>query len=320
MKKKEAKDPQISMGNEFRILNLVNNLPECNTLDYELCIITKGNRKPSLLDCLENFGETKINVFIDKYEKELYEWLDKPNVNKIYVPFTPEQSSAAAKRLFVQQTMGAKKYWVFEDDLKNGIIAIEKREGKTSRRKIKVPLSKMCRIVEILSKNETNWTMAGFTYSEIGVAFCSYDNLIVQKRVDNAILFDGKLMQEKNVWYAGDPLIVETADVYIKTIRKGLRVLCCPFGTWEAYTAAGKGNSIASSTAKHTKYLAGSYIKWGDIYSFRKKTGPHKIEDVFHYSKVNKPLTWNYELLDICKKVVISGDPQLIIDYIEKNK
>lgn len=317
--KEEWPEKPIEFINEMTIHALAFELPDVNTLDNEICVITKGNRKPSILDNLAQFEDTKINVFIYKYEKDLYNWLEGPNINKIYVDTTPEKSNVAFKRRYVQQIMGKKRYWVFDDDIKCGLIAGKKREGKETRVKINVSLSKMCRIVELVTENEQRWTMAGYTYAEIAVGFCNYKSLLAQnKRVDNVILFDGATMIDNNIWYAGDPLIIETADVFIQTVRAGFKVLCCPFGTWEAYTPAGKGNTISSSAIRHTKYCAGSYIKWGDIYSFRNKTGNHKIEDVFHYSKVDKPLTWNEDLLKICKEVVVSGDPEPIVKYINK--
>jgi hypothetical protein len=303
------------------ITELIQKLPDNNTLSYEVCIITKGNRKPSILENLDTFENTKINVFIYEYEKELYSWLDKPNVNKIYVPFTPEQSNVAVKRRFVQETMGRKRYWVFDDDIKNGIIAGDFREGKTTRLKIKTSVSKMCKILETVIQDEKNWTMAGYAFTEICVAFCTYKNLVSHdNRIDGVFLFDGKTMIDNNIWYAGDPTIIESFDVYLQSLRAGLNSLCCPFGTWEyLHKTCGK-QSIASTPYKRIRMLAGTYLKYGNIISFKKRTDEQKIQEVVYYSKIKDPITWNDKLLNICKQVAITGDAQPIVDYLDNAK
>lgn len=302
--------------NELTIHTLESMLPEVNTLENEVCIITKNNRKPSILDALDVFGDTKINVFIYEYQKDMYEWLSGPNINKIYVPIPEEQSSVAIKRKFVQDTMGAKKYWVLDDDLSEGIISGHLRPGKIHRRKIKTTTSKVLKIIEIVTANET-FAMAGGSYSEIAVGFFDYKDLFINSRIiDQFFLFNGKLMQEYDVHYSGDPAIIESWDVEIDAWRKGLKVLCCPFAGMYEYTRVGSKKSIASTPTNHTKAIAGSYVKWGDIFNFRKDK--RFIVNVrVAYSKIATPLHWNSKLLNICKEVVKDGDHNKILKYLD---
>ena len=89
------------------------------TLKYPLFVPSCHNRKPSILENLAQFGDTKVYACIYEHEVDMYTWLDDiKNVTKVIVP--KEYLTIQKMRLFIQNYTdqnGIQKYWVTDDDL-----------------------------------------------------------------------------------------------------------------------------------------------------------------------------------------------------------
>ena len=84
---KTEKVDYVKLKEQYNLfIELENELKNHNKLKYPLCIPSCRNRKPSLLDRLDVFGDSEIYVFNYENEVDLYKWLDKPNVHKVTVP------------------------------------------------------------------------------------------------------------------------------------------------------------------------------------------------------------------------------------------
>lgn len=301
--------------NEQIIHTLLEYLDEKQTLDNTVCIITKGNRLPSILEHLDVFDKSRINVFIYEFEKELYTWLKETKyIKKVYVPIPADKANVAVKRKFVQDYMGAQKFWLLDDDLKAGLIAGKKRETGSTRYKIPVSVPKFCRIAELLTKKYT-FGVVGYKYAEIAVAFCSYKTLLNNTVVDQCVLFDGEQLEKHNAHFTGDNWINETLDVEIQIVRSGLPMLCCTFGTVSEFHRQGGKNSVVSKPTSHIRFKLGNYIKWGEMIKLK----PSKnfiIDSGLNYSKITEPITWDPKLLQLCKEGIAPAETDKIIEYL----
>lgn len=299
--------------NELVVHTLVERLDETQTLDNDVCIITYKNRKPSVLDDLSCFADTQINVFIYDFEKELYEWLKGDNINKVYVPASYDNVNK--KRLFVQEYMKDKKFWLLDDDLKSGIIAGKQRETSTTRVKIEISLAKLCKIVELMTQNR-RFGIAGYKYAEIAVAFCNYKKLINDNVVDQCVLFDGGELEKCGIKYSGDKNINETLDVEIQIVRNNLDMLCLTFGSVTEFHRGGSKGTTVSTPVSHIRMKLGNYIKWGEMISLH----PSKnliIDSRLNYKKIKDPLKWDPVLLKLCEEGIVDGNADKVLEYLE---
>lgn len=266
---------------------------ECYNLDYELCIITCHNRKPSFLDNISQFS-SQVNVFIYDFEKELYDWLEEgPTLKKVIVP--DEYLSVAKMRKFVQQYMGRKKYWVADDDCKNFAFANDKH-------KLSMGLGLKMTEEVIHNKVKDDYIIIGFSCAEpctkwwggefarAGSPYC-------------LILFDGAKAIDNNVYYSGDSGVNEDIEINLLCTLAGFPSLSMAFLFPQPYFAIGDfKHSIASSREKNLDMQANNYIKFGKYLSIRKAHAHYPVKLYFHPDYVNNPFEVDNTFLELCKK------------------
>lgn len=272
-------------------------------LNYPVCITSVHNRKPTILDNLEQFGNTKINVFVYDFERDMYTWLEnKDNVNIVYVP--EEYLRVQRMRLFIQNYMGDQKYWTCDDD----VIGIMMPNDKHF-----VGIAHAMTMIERATEGK-NFPVVSFGHVELG---CKYWNggIFVETYGSVCMLNDGKLINEVGLKYTGDVNVNEDIEFVINSHLKGIPVKVCAWACLKCYEPSGGKRSQASTPEQHTHYQESLYIKYGDWVRIRLETRRGYTASL-RYSKFNDPKTYDEELLSLCK----AGDKEGIISYLKKKK
>lgn len=271
-------------------------------LKYPLCIMSCHNRKPSILDNLDQFGNSKINVFIYDFEKELYDWLDKPNVNKIIVP--KSYLTCQKMRVFIQNYMGDNKYWVTDDDLKYIIMHNDKHI---------VSIGHGLRMLEEFSEGK-GYATIGYGHVEMGVKFWGGD-LVSDTYASVTLLYDGKIINEHGLKYTGDSNVDESLEYIINSHLCGIPVKNCVWGCLVCYEPSGGKKSLASTPENHKHMQESLYIKYGDYVriSLEKRRG---YTAHCRYGSFGKDKHYDEELLRLCQ----NGDHDGIIKYLNDKK
>lgn len=304
-KKTEEEKQEIFNKNKKYLIELENSTKSENgiyKLRYPLCIMTCHNRKPSILDNLDQFGDSQINVFIYDFENEMYSWLDRKNVNKIYVP--KEYLSCQKMRVFIQGYMGDKKYWVTDDDLKCVMMHNDKH---------KIDIGHALRMLEEFSEGKGYGTI-GYGHVELGVKFWNGD-LVSDTYASVTLLYDGKIINEHGLKYTGDENVDESLEYVINSHICGIPVKNCVWGCLVCYEPSGGKHSLASKPEHHLHMQECLYIKYGDYVRIglenRRGYTAH-----CRYGSFNKEKTYNEELLKLCK----AGDHEGVLNYLKAKK
>lgn len=285
-----------------QIYDLANRIDEYENT-YDVCIPSCHNRKPSLLEELDSFKGAHINVFIYDFEEELYDWLERPDVTKVIVP--KEYLTIMKMRVFIQEYMGDKKYWVVDDDFAYFLVGPNK---------IKINTAQGIRMMEIMLKEyEIEWDFVGANASQIGAKFWDGVVLFGHGASYNCLLYDGKKLREAGLKYQGDPDVSEDIEFLMNSIKCGLQNTECKF-LWGCARIGG-GNSTTSQRDMILSRAMKMYIKYGEFYRLRYSTNAgignitgginRDYVDFTHYED---------ELLSICE----SGDSEKLIEYLEK--
>lgn len=272
--------------------NFIDVTNESETLAYPLFIPSCHNRKPSLLDNLDQFLDTQIFVFIYEHEVDMYEWLDKPNVKKVVVP--KSYITIQKMRVFMQQYAidnGISKCWVSDDDISH-IMLINKT--------IKTTLARGMRVLEKYSEDR-NWPMTSFYFNEMGAKFWD-GTLEVPGVCGNLVLFDWDLLED--IKYTGDVTVGEDIEFLIECFKAGLSPMVVRWGLHVPYSVPGAKNSIASKEDLPWVYCMNLYKKYGDYLRIKLSKNTQKVSyypNIKNITKNSRP-SWDNSLLEICKQ------------------
>ena len=229
-------------------IELENELKKHNKLKYPLCIPSCRNRKPSLLDKLELFGDSEIYVFNYENEVDLYKWLDKPNVHKVIVPL--EYLSIQKMRQFIQNYMGDKIYWVSDDDIKFFYYPWKLKELDVfSGFKIMEILIDKCFPTQFFSAISP-------THLESACRFFHGD-LFKYGYASQVCLFNGKICNDIGLKYTGDKSLLEDIEFVINSWKCGIPVQTTRAFLLKEHFKSGDKNSIASAKEKMLAYTEG---------------------------------------------------------------
>lgn len=280
----------IEFPEKFRQDMLDQTSDECR-LEFPIVVITCKNREKNILKNLDQFLDTPIYVFLYETEKDLYSWLDRPNVKKIYVP--EEYRSVQKMRYYVQHTMVGKEdiFWFLDDDMGSMLFW---------NRYTPVSTARGMRIAELLI-HDYNWGMIGFNLVNLNFYFRKDDAHVKKRCCFGYILINNKLLTDNNVWYTGDNTVNEDYEIAIDATRAGIDMFVfCFLYLFELYKCGDK-NSIATHISLLENYILHGYVKFGEDRPLRiNKYG--QITPSLDLIKIeNKPRIWDEELLSAAK-------------------
>lgn len=276
------------------------------TLKYPLFVPSCHNRKPSILENLAQFGDTKVYACIYEHEVDMYTWLDDiKNVTKVIVP--KEYLTIQKMRLFIQNYTdqnGIQKYWVTDDDLVDIWMY-----GKTHL----VSAAQGLRMLEILSEGK-GYSAIGYGHVDMGCKFW-HGGLMSDTYASVTLLYDGKVMKEHNLSYTGDHNVDESLEFIINSHIAGVPVKNCCWGLLHCYEPSGGKNSLASKPENHWHMQESLYIKFGDLVRLRLENRRGYTAGV-RYTQFDKPRTYDEKLLALCK----AGDHDGVRKYLEAKR
>lgn len=273
------------------------------TLKYPLCVPSCHNRQPSILQHFDQFGDTKINVFIYEHETDLYTWLDDiPNVTKVVVP--KDYLTIQKMRVFIQNYMGDQKYWVTDDDLVDIWLY-----GKSE----KVSAAQGLRMLEVLTEGE-EYSAVGYGHVDMGCKFFT-GVLLRDTYASVTLLYNGKVMREHNLKYTGDSNVDESLEFIINSHIAGVPVKNAVWGLLHCYEPSGGKNSLASKPENHMHMQESLYIKFGESVRIQLEKRRGYTARV-RYKRIGKEITYNEELLALCK----AGDHEGILKFLQSQK
>ena len=253
---KTEKVDYVKLKEQYNLfIELENELKNHNKLKYPLCIPSCRNRKPSLLDKLELFGDSEIYVFNYENEIDLYKWLDKPNVHKVTVPL--KYLSIQKMRQFIQNYMGDKIYWVSDDDIKFFYYPWKLKE---------LDVFSGFKILETLIDKEFpthDFSAISPTHLESACRFFHGD-LFKYGYASQVCLFNGKICNDIGLKYTGDKSLSEDIEFVINSWKCGIPVQTTRAFLLKEHFKSGDKNSIASSKEKMLAYIEGTKEKLSD--------------------------------------------------------
>lgn len=300
--------PRIKRIKPTDSLSVLKNLEERATNPkYPVCFPTYKNRKPSALDNLDPFNDTPIFVFIYDFDKENYEWLDRPNVTKVFVP--KEYITIHRMRYFIENYMGKQKYWVCDDDIKHVLISPDKHI---------VPTGKAMNMMELYLEDhpELNYGAVSMSHVEISCKFFSDESDIISNGYTGSVTFyDGTKLIDNNVWYTQDTLCNEHLELTLNINYAGMKVGCAHWAYVVSNIPMASKKSLAYLYQSHVNMQLVNYIKHGDhVRLWASKS--HVINTRINYTRLSKPKTWDETLLSLCKE----GDVEKVIEYLNSKK
>lgn len=293
------------------ILNYLRQTQDVNTLEYPVCIPTVHNREKSVLKLLDNFGNTKIYLFIIPSEVNLYSYINKQNIIKVILPEEYVGSIQKARK-YIQEYMNQQNvdfYHCIDDDVV-GFMLINK--------KIDCSVSQGLKVLELFSKT-IEFSSLSYCFNDIS---CKFWNGEKYGEVLTAVqyLFNNKKLKQLNLRFTGSLNLNEDleftmnsllyTDLPTKVLRWGL--------IKQAYAAGGK-NSIASLNNLHLLYQTNNYLKFGNYLKFHKDIRGFRTN--INYSKIKKDkknnnikIEYDENLYNIC----INKDYEGLIKYVNK--
>lgn len=273
------------------------------TLKYPIGITSVHNRRPAILDHLDQFGDSKIYIFHYENEDELYEYLNKDKrIVNVSVPM--DYLKVQKMRLFIQNYFRenkVSKYWVADDDLVD-IFLYEKSR--------KVSAAQGFRMLEIFSEGK-EWSAIGYGHVDMGCKFW-HGGMTADNYASVALLFNGDVCDKYNLKYTGDVNVNEDIEFVINSHIAGVPVKCCNWGLLNCYEPSGGKNSQASRPEQHLHYQDSLYIKYGDLVRLRLENRRGYTAGI-RYGRFDKPRTYDERLLELCK----AGDHEATKKYLE---
>ena len=225
------------------------------SLRRTVCIPSCRNRKPSLLDSL-NEVSSKVNVYIYEDEVKLYEWLkETDNLKKIVVPV--DYHSVQKMRYFIQGHMGDEAFWLLDDDL---IGASFCRKLKTS-----TVFQAIWAADEIVEHEHALDRLASIQANMCDINAKTWEGKTLIRGAEfnhQAVLYNAPLLNKKNIKFTGDKKVNEDTEMSIDVLRAGERM-----GAVEGINIVpimDSKLSIASSRDKQMGMVVDGYMKFGN--------------------------------------------------------
>lgn len=230
-----------------------------NKLKYKLCIPTCRNRKPNILEHIDDFKNSKVLAFIYEDEIDKYDWLSN-KIEKVIVPKT--YISCAKMRQFIQQYMGDQFYWVCDDDIKEIYFP-----WKIKKLNVFEGLSMIEQLVE--REYPTNdFSYISPTHVEISCAFFNGENFSTGW-ASQCCLYNGKLCNEIGLKYTGDNTTEESIEFLINSYKcKKPAKVTHAFYVHEFSQCKGK-NSIASAKEQMQRYVQTLKDRYSDLLTIK---------------------------------------------------
>lgn len=192
-------------------------------LKYPICFPVYKHRKTTILDRLKDLKGLPENVycFMYDFDKENYCLDDYKDIkNLTIVPVSDEYKTSMKMRMFIQNYMGDRKFWMFDDDV-SSIQWAWKEENKGHIEKIGMP--EAFSTIEEVSDKE-NFAILGPTLSQVNFYWSSSrEDFTINGFPCIACLIDGKLLSEKGVHYTGDTEVNEDYEIWVNSRRAGLK-------------------------------------------------------------------------------------------------
>lgn len=280
----------IECPEEYKQYMLDHTSDKCR-LQFPIVVITCKNREKNILKSLDQFLDTPIYVFLYETEKDLYSWLDRPNVKKIYVP--EEYRSVQKMRYYVQHTMFNKEdiFWFLDDDM--GTMLFWDRYTPVST-------ARGMRIAELMLQ-DYEWGMIGFNMVNLNFHFRRQDANVKRRRCLSYFLMNNKLLTDNNIWFTGDKNVAEDDEIAIEATRAGIEIYTfCFLFVFKLYKCGDK-NSIASQISNQNNYNLCGYVKFGEDRPIRiNKYGQLQIKTDIE-KLLNRERKWDDELLSAAK-------------------
>lgn len=291
--------------NEAYLRNLESELHNNNeeyTLEYPLCIPTMNNRKPSVLDNLDQFGQTNIHLFIYDWQKELYEWLSRTNITKHYVP--KEYLTAQKMRLYMQEFMGEQIYWQLDDDAKGIKMYNEKKP---------VTLALAMRMAEKIAKEKFDNEEAGSFAIPTSEITCKWWNgdLMNVGMTGGIMLTNGKLLAKRNIRYTGNIDIPEDVEFFMDASIAGIDFYLFRWCYIEWLIKYGGKGSVASDAMKRRTFNMSLYKKYGSIVKFKRFKNLDDLWCCPRLGHLRDEITWEQEPLQYAN----DGDYESFFNY-----
>lgn len=292
----------IEFPEKFRQDMLDQTSDECR-LEFPIVVITCKNREKNILKNLDQFLDTPIYVFLYETEKDLYSWLDRPNVKKIYVP--EEYRSCQKMRYYVQHTMVGKEdiFWFLDDDMGSMLFW---------NRYTSVSTARGMRIAELLI-HDYNWGMIGFNLVNLNFYFRRDEAHVMKRRCLSYFLFNNKLLTDNNLWFSGDKNVAEDDEIAIDVTRGGLDIFTFCFLYVNKLYKCGDKNSIASQINNQNNLNLCGYVKFGEDRPLKVNKYGQLSPRMDIIKLTNKQREWDDELLSAAKDKDLKSFYKLLI-------
>ena len=310
IKTRVKKEKTNAISNE-EILGYLKQTQDINTLEYPVCIPTVHNREKSVLKLLDNFGNTKIFLFIIPSEVELYSYLNKSNIIKVVLPEEYVGSIQKARK-YIQEYMDKQNidlYHCIDDDVV-GFMLINKT--------IDCSVSQGLRVLELFSKT-IEFSSLSYCFNDIS---CKFWNGEKYGEVLTAVqyLFNGKKLKELNLKFTGQSDLNEDLEFTVNSLLyTSIPTKVLRWGLIKQAYAAGCKDSIASSNNLHLLYQTNNYLKFGNYLKFHKDIRGFRTN--INYSKIKKDkknnsikIEYDENLYNMC----ISKDYKGLIEYVQQ--
>jgi len=220
-----------------------------------VCIPSCRNRKPSLLDTLNEVG-SKVNVFIYADEVKLYEWLEETDMlHKVVVPV--DYHTVQKMRFFIQGYMKDEAFWLLDDDL----------IGASFCRKLKSSsvFQAIWAADEIVEHEHALDTLASIQANMCDINAKVWEGKTLIRGAEfnhQAVLYNAPMLNKHGIHFTGDTSVNEDTEMSIDVLRAG-----CKMGAVEGINIVPIMDtklSIASSKEKQLKYVMDGYMKFGN--------------------------------------------------------
>lgn len=270
-------------------------------MKYPICFPVYKHRKTTILDRLKDIEglSDEVYCFMYDFDKENYNLDDYKDLkNLTIVPVPDEYRTSMKMRVFIQNYMGPRKFWMFDDDVSSTqIVWNESNKGHIEKK----PMPEAFSIIEEVMDNEENLALVAPTLSNVSFYWASGQKDLSKNGFPCiALLIDNEKLESKGVKYTGDTEVNEDYELWVNTKRAG----------FECYVDSGvllkldeKVNGAGSwvDTERNFKIHLNNYLKFGNDF----KLFWEEREDCISAQRPRgkwptKERTWYQPLVDKC--------------------
>lgn len=270
-------------------------------MKYPICFPVYKHRKTTILDRLKDLKNLPDEVFCFMYDfdKENYNLDDYKDIkNLTIVPVPDEYKTSMKMRVFIQNYMGPRKFWMFDDDVSSTQVIWNKdMKGHIE----KVPMTEAFSIIEDIMDREENLGLIAPTLSNVSFYWASGKEDITKNGFPCiALLIDNKLLSEKGVKYTGDIEVNEDYELWVNTRRAGID---CAVDSGVLLKLDEKVNGAGSwvDTERNFKIHLNNYLKFGNDFKLFWEEREDCISAARPRGKwTSRERTWHQPLVDKC--------------------